>query len=151
MAQGIMGKIYYIYAIIDGNSKFRDIDKYMRETWCECCEHLSLFYKKRTTIIKKSELISEYKKGDKFRYEYDMCSTTIIYFEIIEKLEGEKNKKIINIIRNEEPKIKCVKCKKKSEYIDRMGESYCNTCSKKVETELNKITNSPRTGICGYE
>lgn len=35
--------LYYIYAIVRKKCKLNDIDKFLKNTWCECCGHLSEF------------------------------------------------------------------------------------------------------------
>jgi len=157
---GTMGHIYYMHTIMGTEVNFKQIDKLIRKTWCECCNHLSEFEKyinpenpKKTTTMKKQKLMSDYKEEDKFKYTYDFGSSTVVFIQIIKKLNGEEeNNNIKVVLRNTNPIIKCTECSKNAYYYVN-DEPICKKCSKEYSDNDNllKIVNSPRTGICGYE
>ena len=91
-ANGVTGKYYFIYALIGTNTKFSNIDKFLRDKWCQCCNHLSEFNKyiepRKHKKITKTKLISNFNEGDRFIYEYDFGSTTTIFIDILKKIVG---------------------------------------------------------------
>jgi hypothetical protein len=154
-SHGITGEVYFIYAIVGSKCNFNDIDKFLRKTWCECCNHLSQFMEFGSVDeLKKTKKICTYEENDRFCYEYDMGSTTTIYFEILKRLNGDEiNNKIKILKQNDELLIKCCKCKEKAifwiETIPLCGQ--CSSMMNKDDSEmLSDIVNSPRTGVCGY-
>ena len=156
---GILGKEYIMYAIFGTKCKFSHIDEFLKKRWCECCGHLSTLDKivfleneMAMTEIKFNILISKHVNVDQFRYQYDMGSTTTIFFRIVKKLDGiETNTNIELLYHNEPYKLKC-KCKKEALYIYE-GEKLCEECKEDVDEPecALSIVNSPRVGMCGYE
>lgn len=161
-SHGISGDVYFMYVIIGEKCKFSLIDKLLRQKWCECCDHLSTFYEccdsNKNIEIPKNKMIKNYADSDNFMYTYDEGSTTTIYFEILKKLNGdEKTNNIELLLRNDPPKIKCDICKKSeaSFFVSFDATlSLCEKCSENIEidgSEIHKIVNSPRSGICEYK
>ena len=77
----ITNKIYRMFAIFGNKCKFSHIDKFLREQWCECCDHLStldvfeeVIEKPIHNSVKFSTLISKYENANQFIYCYDMGS-----------------------------------------------------------------------------
>jgi hypothetical protein len=154
----ITNELYYIYASIGTKCEFSNIDKFLRETWCECCGHLSTFTDDDDNELPKSKKIEECNVGDIFLYEYDMGTTTMISMEIIGKFnENDSNESEINIInRNLPPIVKCYNCKEDATlYNSETDKIICKECRIKLRLKRNKfimnIVNSPRTCMCGYE
>ena len=145
-SHGITGDLYHIYVIAGTKCKFLDIDKFLKDIWCECCGHMSEYH------ISKKTSLNKYGENDIFIYEYDMGDTTTVYIEIKKILEGKSNNNKIKLVhQNEKPKILCIKCKINAKYYY-MGDPLCKKHSDVSEEEpLAKISNSPRSGFCGYE
>jgi len=155
-------KIYWMHIEIPVSATLKDLDGFLRDTWVECCGHLSLF------SINDVDYISDPDSGDKgmkcklssvlkyeeFFYEYDFGSTTRLKLRVLSEYEGEMKGKSVKILaRNEAPKIICRQCEKKvAEEICCFCGPLCKTCLKEDECgELTlPIVNSPRTGVCGY-
>ena len=131
----ITNKIYKLYVIFGLNCKFTHIDKFLRKIWCECCNHLSEFYffkdaKSNSENIKKNSFLKNYEENvGNFGYDYDMGSTTTIYFKIISKLNGnEINTKNKIIYRNEPPVIMCDVCNNEPSVYVYDEDCICNNC-----------------------
>ncbi len=159
----ITNKKYQMIAIFGNKCKFTHIDKFLRKKWCECCSHMSTLEvyeevneQQTQKSVKFNTLISKYEKVNQFLYNYDMGSTTTIYFRILKKLEGKNNNTNIELLyRNEPYKIKCKNyknCKGNANYISE-GYKFCHECKNNLEEPeyILNLSNSPRTGICGYE
>lgn len=149
----------------------KDLDKFLRNIWLECCGHLSQFiidreyytvspergYDEHSMNYKLQDILAV---GTNFRHEYDFGSTTELKLKVVSKRLGVKRKKKIELMaRNLLPEVKCVHCGKQAVYIcaecmwDDMGE-LCEECAEEHECGeemLLPVCNSPRCGVCGYE
>jgi len=148
-------EIYYMYCKIGNNTTLRKIDKFLKNKWVNCCDHLSKFYNSSNKIIKKNTKLSDI-NDNIFFYEYDYGTSTQIVITKYKKLNGTNNDDNIDIIlENDNMHIPCVICKNDSKYIIYNNKNYeintyCET--HKIKSELmHLICNSPRVGVCGYE
>ena len=165
-------KDYWLYITIDVNCTLKDLDKFLRDIWVECCDHLSMFkiygerYESEIDIpyswakpsrnmnVKLRNVIS---LNDKIEYEYDFGSTTYLEIKVVDKIVCSNKRKNIELIaRNNEPELKCSNCGSKASYYDCENEQYlCEDCfedytgDKEMIEELGYV-NSPRAGVCVY-
>jgi hypothetical protein len=116
---------------VDGRSKLKAIDEFLRDTWLECCGHLSSFTIKGTRY--KSQLgpfpdpffnensktmeqstSNIFQPGMNIDYIYDYGSSTELILKIISDIPGKVSgkKKIKLVARNNELVFKCTGCKK---------------------------------------
>jgi hypothetical protein len=159
----ITKKLYQMFVIFGNKCKFTHIDNFLREIWCECGSHMStldVFEEVDDSLesknVKFNILISKYKNANQFLYNYDMGETTSIYFRIVKKLDGVDNNTDIELLyRNEPFKIKCNNYKNCKEFANYIYDSdlYCNECKNNLNEDpdyILNLSNSPRTGICGY-
>ncbi|WP_251862357.1 plasmid pRiA4b ORF-3 family protein [Clostridium sp. Marseille-Q2269] len=163
--------IYWLYIAINKTATLKDLDKFLRDVWVECCGHLSSFKINNNTYESEIDSIfgSEAKDmnvklkdvvtvNDKINYEYDFGSTTYLTIKVEGELSSLKTEKQIEIMaRNNEPEIKCCNCDNKASYYDgEYDEFLCEECYNKSNREdsemIDKIDywNSPRDGVCGY-
>ena len=171
---------YWIYLDLGGNLTLFDLDSFLRNTWLECCGHLSSFtiadqtyeyqINKLTDNDSKSMRIKLKKllyKDMSFGYVYDYGSSTEIEIKVISShspVVKNKSKFIKISARNDDIDFRCFICKKeKATEIcticlyekegGRTQSSFCKSCAMKHECgeEMTlPIVNSPRSGICGY-
>ncbi len=159
---------FWVYFEFETKRTLKQLDKFLRDLWLECCGHLSAFtingqrysiyeeeldYDEKSMNIKLKEIVSP---NLKFNYEYDFGTTTELSLECIKEKSGNKG---INIVaRNEPLDLKCEKCKDKAKSVcvqciwDGKG-FFCTKCSKQhkcVEPYFLPIVNSPRMGMCGF-
>ena len=163
---------YCLYIAIDIEATLKNLDSFLRNIWLECCGHLSSFliddvtydssmekefgfYSESETMeFKLQQVISV---GDKFRYDYDFGSTTILKLEVVDEyLTGESHSQIEILARNEEIQYFCADCNKKAAYFNyEENKFFCEECIDEDEDEdmlySPEYTNSPRDGVCGYE
>ena len=172
---------YWMFLEVDGRSKLKAIDKFLRDTWLECCGHLSSFtikgqeYESQLDLNpdpffnKKSKTMSEsassvFQPGMNIDYVYDYGSSTELVMKVISDISGKiSGKKIKVVARNNELVFKCAKCKKEIatkictvciHEKDRNRASFCDACVNlhSCGEEMSlPIVNSPRSGECGYE
>lgn len=163
---------YWIYLDVSAKrATLKDLDKFLRDIWLECCGHLSQFIINREYFTISSErdygehsmnykLENVLEVGTTFKHEYDFGSTTELRLKVLAECQGIKRKKKIELMaRNLPPEIKCVHCGNQAAYIcaecmwDGMGE-LCGECATEHgcgEEMLLPVCNSPRCGVCGYE
>ena len=150
---------YWIYLEMDGSAALEYLDQFLRNTWVECCDHLSCFTidgteyeatpfmggpapsslfgfgrpKKKSIEAPAFRIFS---RGLEFHYEYDYGSTTELDLKILWEREGPRHKPVIRILsRNAPPSLPCIKCGKAGEFIcpecSGEGEAYCKKCLRK--------------------
>lgn len=150
---------YWVYFEADADSTLKEIDRFLRNLWLECCGHLSAFtisgenYEEEEMDVALDKVLSE---GMKFEHEYDFGSTTSLLLECISEREG-RVKQIAVVARNNIPDVRC-KCGKPAKQIcmDCCGsdeEYLCEECAEEHECGEERLlpyVNSPRTGVCGY-
>lgn len=125
----IMGKYtkdYWLIVETSENTTLKELDKFIREIWVECCGHLSAFtvngiqyesYPSTDSFWGSSSKNMNYRLrdvvdvGDNMLYEYDFGLTTELIVNIYSVREGEKkNSEIVILSRNNPPKIICSNC-----------------------------------------
>jgi predicted RNA-binding Zn-ribbon protein involved in translation (DUF1610 family) len=171
MVKGSFLHEYWMYFEVPANSLLRGLDVFLRDTWVECCMHLSSFeingirYMSETDEYFKKDKSMNYllekvlKPGKEFSYEYDFGSPTYLELKVVNEREIEDSDRSINILaRNEQPVVNCDSCGKIATYICRQcsnsGEGWvCEDCAPDHECGeeiLLPVVNSPRVGLCGY-
>ena len=162
--------VYWMHLEVSGSATLKDLDRFLRKIWLECCGHLSAF-----TIAGVEYLSSPYEQGDKsmniklskiiclemeFIHEYDFGTTTRLELKVVSERKGRMDDNIEILARNEPPLLMCGKCGQPATQIcseciwesDEKG-LLCDKCVMKHECDedmLLPMLNSPRAGICGY-
>ena len=170
---------YWMHLEIHSKATLRNLDQFLRDTWLECCGHMSVF-----TIEKKRyfsqlfedpspfwgpkteeydmdvELHQMLRPGLRFDYGYDFGTTTELALRVMSCYErrGGGNK-IQLLARNDPPLILCDSCKRRKAALICTACSwsdegmFCDLCAQRHECDEEMflpIVNSPRTGQCGY-
>ncbi len=125
---------YWLHLLLSEDSTLRDLDKFFRSTWLECCGHLSKFeirgvnyssssfpdreFDDRSMNVKLGDSLF-LKAGDQLKYEYDFGTTTKLEIKVISirrrrmmagsELES-RSRQLILLARNDPPDIVCGKC-----------------------------------------
>ncbi|MBO6185046.1 MAG: hypothetical protein J6O88_10240 [Chryseobacterium sp.] len=154
---------YFIYLLVDGEAKMKDIDGFLKDIWLDCCGHMSEF---EGRIAKSRKLVDILEKGMDVGYEYDFGSTTYLQIKVVEEFSYKSPKKIYLLSRNEPLKLMCHTCKEQPasvmcsvEQWEDQEHMFCDECATKHEEVCEDfadyaalpIVNSPRMGECGYE
>lgn len=162
---------YWMHIEVPANATLQDMDSFLRDTWLECCGHLSAF-----TIEGISYAVEPQKEfGDKsmraslgkilapgmtFIHEYDFGTTTGLTLKVMSEREGEIREEPVDLLaRNEPPRIACESCGKTATQVCSQciysGEKawFCDECASEHECGEDMflpVVNSPRVGMCGY-
>ena len=167
---------YWLYVQASKNALLKDLDKFLRDVWLECCGHLSQFTvnNKRYDAHPDNSWGEEEKSmkyplgevlsvGTKFSHEYDFGSTTELDLHVLGEhsfAATEQKGAVRMLARNEPPLFMCQKCNKASaeqlcgECVYNDKGFFCGECAKghtKHEDMFLPVVNSPRIGVCGYE
>jgi hypothetical protein len=156
------GKDFWLFIEINDSSTLEDIDLFLRDTWLECCGHMSQFtlsgedYPSNGGMAKKLRAL--FRVGTVFDYEYDFGTTTELHGKVISVRQGKLKETVRLVARNYLPDdLLCTTCQKKPDVICSVCyEFYCKKCKKKHgiqcegEDMLLPVVNSPRMGVCGY-
>jgi len=157
---GLSGDLYWMHLKALGSARLRDLDSFLRDTWLECCGHMSAFSDEEGDFEMGEKLEDILVPGQKLIYEYDFGSTTELLLTVISEFEGTLKKgKVEILVRNEAPRIKCNQCEKPATNIcvDCLNDDQgwlCDDCAREHgcdEEMFLPLVNSPRTGVCGYE
>ena len=168
--------MYWMHLDITAAVSLATVDQFLRDTWLECCGHLSAFEidglryvgeegftdwgegRERTMQIACADVLHP---GRTCSYEYDFGSTTELTIKVISERDVVVAGKLITVLaRNTLPPVPCDTCGKPAtgvcwEWLDdnEVGVSLCATCAKAHacgERSLVPLVNSPREGVCGY-
>lgn len=166
--------MYWMHLEITASTSLATLDRFLRDTWLECCGHLSAFeiggvrYSVDTGM--DDELGMDEKNmrvrldrvlqpGQSCLYEYDYGTTTELKLKVIEEQEtATKGQAIQQLARNSPPPIVCNDCGALATQVCNQciynGTGWlCDSCAQKHECGedmLLPVVNSPRVGMCGY-
>jgi hypothetical protein len=176
VVEGYRLPMYWMHLEVLAGISLATLDRFLRDTWLECCGHLSVFriggynyymdqeidvYYDWDTRRKNMHvpLDQVFQLGQICSYEYDFGSTTELTVKVISLSEVPAKKKDIEILaRNTLSFIPCDVCGKAATLIctecNYEDEGYlCETCATDHECGeemLVPMVNSPRAGVCGY-
>jgi len=167
--------MYWMHLEVSVVTTLAILDRFLRDTWLECCGHLSVFriggfnyyvdtemdayywdIRRKNMQVKLEEVLSP---GQTCSYEYDFGSTTELLMKVISEQEVDVKGRTIQILaRNSPPIIPCDMCGKPAtsmctQCIYEDKGCLCDACAKSRECGeemLLPLVNSPRTGVCGY-
>jgi pRiA4b ORF-3-like protein len=165
--------MYWMHLEVLAGTTLATLDRFLRDTWLECCGHLSAFEigGVRYTVDAglydwdtggknmQVRLDKVLKPGQTCSYEYDFGSTTELTVKVISEQEVEAQKKVIQILaRNNLPLVPCDVCGEPattscSQCVYEDKGYLCDACAKGHECGeemLLPMVNSPRAGVCGY-
>lgn len=160
--------IYWMYLLVPKKMELEKLDQFLRDTWLECCGHLSAFYIGGNTYYSSSEdeesmsITCEQVLFPKlkFKHEYDFGSTTELALEVLGERETAVQKDVLLLMRNNPLDHSCDTCMKSAGFIcTHCDECICKKCIKShscVKEEegddymISSLSNSPRAGVCAY-
>ncbi len=166
---------YWMHLEVPASATLTALDRFLRDTWLECCGHLSAFeiggvryaidagmFEEPFDMGDKSmrvRLEKVFSPGQVSTYEYDYGTTTELKLKVISEREAETKGKTVQVLaRNNPPEMLCEVCGKPATSVcsqcifDDRG-WVCDTCAENHECGedmLLPVVNSPRVGMCAY-
>jgi hypothetical protein len=152
---------YWIQVEARATAKLRNLDRFLRELWLECCGHMSAFYVGRAEIDMRTTLGKAIgAKGKRFIHEYDFGTTTILRGRVQgERLGSLGGAQVRVLARNDPPTWECARCDEPATVVCPYCSVddlvvYCPAHASKdrhaKERVYLPVVNSPRMGVCGY-
>ena len=171
---------FFLVVEIGGDKTLASLDQFLRDTWLECCGHLSAFTIKKLHYNSHSDpemedmeamfggkshsmsvkIKNALDEGETFDYEYDFGTTSDLKLRVLDirRTTEKQPANPVLLMRNLPPEWKCRVCQKPATIVGATdgglydGNVYCEACAKKEleEYERSPILNSPRSGLCGY-
>jgi hypothetical protein len=151
--------VYWMHIEAPTSTTLADLDDFLRDTWLECCGHLSAFTIRgitytssvdpewgmgdRSMNVKLDRVMAV---GDELHHKYDFGSTTYLRLKVLSEREGPARGRGIEILaQNEPPPIPCDVCGREATQI-------CAECSWSGEagfaTSAATRTNAARRCSC---
>ncbi len=176
-AEDAYSPIFWLDLEMKASSTLADLDAFLRETWLECCGHLSAFDIEGTTYsvlpqsadplfgipaergmnVKLEEVLTA---GTRIHHTYDFGTSTELKLRVISEREGRIGREPLRILsRNEDPVWTCALCDQSATQIctycmyEQENPFYCEDHAEDhdcYEEMLLPVVNSPRMGMCGY-
>lgn len=150
-------KDFWLIIQIKESATLKDLDKFIRDIWVECCGHLSMFeiYGERYESTPASnsfwgepaksmncKLKSVFEQGMQIEYEYDYGSTTELIISVQRYYDAPSQEdKIVILSRNNQPQHTCSICGKNiATWINSQGfydgtPFLCDECLEKCEND----------------
>lgn len=164
---------YWMHLEMPAKATLADLDVFLRETWLECCGHLSAFTIEGqdyisdvdTGFFEMDELDMEValgkllRPGMSFLHRYDFGTTTELSLQVVSERMGHVEGEPVQVLaRNDPPEIACTSCGKSAVWVCAQciydgGGWLCDRCAGRHECGeemLLPVVNSPRVGMCGY-
>ena len=173
VVEGGYGNIYWLHLAVPKDAPLGRLDKFLRETWLECCGHMSAFTigGQRYALSPASadfdlneesmdvHLEDVVRVGTVFLHEYDYGSTTELKLKIRGLLEVNGKSGAVQLLaRNADPQFPCEECGNLATQVCTQcayerDAFYCDKCAETHECGEEMFlpaVNSPRVGVCGY-
>jgi len=167
-AEGAAGSFYWIHLEAPGRCTLYDLDEFLRQTWLECCDHMSAFtIEKRQYVFSSDDDMGDpdmdirldrvLRPGLKFFHRYDFGSTTDLQLKVVSRFDTTGGGKSVRLLaRNLPPAIPCDECAA-------LATQVCTYCGPEVwlcdacaprhdcgEEAYLPVVNSRRVATCGY-
>ena len=170
VVEGRYNPEYWMHLEAPADATLEDLDGFLRDTWLECCGHLSAFKIEGKRYMSEPDEQSDDEDMNvplgkalspsmKFHHEYDFGTTTELTLRVLsERRVKIRGRSIQLLAKNDPPSITCGLCGKIATQVCSVcvwsGEGWlCDQCAgehKCGEEMLLPVVNSPRVGICAY-
>jgi hypothetical protein len=153
---------YWLLLEARGSATLKHLDALLRETWLECCGHMSAFSIGSSELPMGSKIGSALprRRRGEFDYEYDFGSTTALRGQVLGSREGCLGRAPVRLLaRNDALQWQCSDCARAAVIICPIciHEGDCLFCEAHAEKHSCSdeevylpVVNSPRMGVCGY-
>lgn len=171
--EGRYAQGYWMHLGVPADALLSDLDRFLRQTWLECCGHLSAFTIRgerynfgpmgwREESEEDLPLGRILEPGTPFRHEYDFGTPTELNLKVAALLDfGTDLDDIELLARNDPPNIACDRCglRPATQICSECQWSgkgwFCESCAEAEDHKCGRdyllpVVNSPRAGVCGY-
>ena len=148
------------------SATLKDLDRYLRAIWLECCGHMSRFSVGGwggSDIAMSRPAGRIFKPGIVLTHQYDFGTTSETLVKVVSSRQGKPTttRPIALMARNAPPEVSCIECGQAAAWLcmECLIEDDCfgTLCNEHVATHCHHgygepvaIVNSPRLGMCGY-
>ncbi|MBC8449381.1 MAG: hypothetical protein H8D78_16665 [Chloroflexi bacterium] len=158
---------FWLHLEMNGSATLKDLDRYLRAIWLECCGHLSRFSigggwgGREISMSTRAERI--FRPGIELTHIYDFGTSSETTVKVVGVRQGKPltPHPIALMARNDQPEAYCMECDKPASWL-------CMECVYELEEsgflcdehaedhphenygEPMPLVNSPRVGMCGY-
>lgn len=154
----------FLHLLVLEDAKMKNIDRFLRDIWLECCGHLSDFGHKNVKVKMSHEVGSVFEPQVKIHHDYDFGTTTRVFLKALKTYRLNLKDKLYLLSRNEPLKLMCATCKKElavnlcttcnwekySFFCEACSTTHEEECSDFSDYSCMPVVNSPRMGECGY-
>jgi hypothetical protein len=156
---------FFLSLWIDGETKLKNLDTFLRGIWLECCGHMSAFSDSRGEIAMSRKVKDIFRKEIVVEYEYDFGSSTNLSITVVDEYPIKADKKIVLLSRNEPLQVMCSMCGKvpatqicsvcmydgNALFCDKCAKKHAKECEDFADYASMPVCNSPRAGVCAYD
>lgn len=152
--------IFWLDIAVKQQARLKDVDRFLRGIWLECCGHMSAFHGGAHRNVSMNARVGDALGvvGQRLGYVYDFGSSTELIVSLSGSADGGFRNAVQLAARNEPPTWPCDRCRQPATTVcaqcvhEDMG--FCcadhaasHDCG---EDMLLPVVNSPRMGVCGY-
>lgn len=157
---------FWLHLEMRGSAPLKELDRYLRAIWLECCGHLSEFGTAKgwdSKVAKNRQIQTVFTPEVELVHIYDFGTTSETSIKMIGLRQGKSTIKrpIALMARNLMPEAQCMQCSKPAVWLcmeclieDDVWGTLCDEHIKKHPHdnygEPIGLVNSPRLGLCGY-
>lgn len=158
---------FWLHLEMNGSAKLKDLDRYLRAIWLECCGHMSKFTEAgwgSSDVAISWTVERAFDRYPQLVHLYDFGTTSETLIQVVGFRSGKPLSRhpIVLMARNDLPTEACMECGARATH-------YCSECViEHEETGLLcaecvqdhpcedygppiPLVNSPRLGMCGYD
>ena len=161
------GGDYWLHLEMKSTATLKDLDRYLRAIWLECCGHLSRFSIGgwgSDDIPMSRKIAQVFQVGLELTHIYDFGTSSVTLVKAVDVRQGKPLTRhpIFLMARNEMPEMKCMECDQPATWLcmeciyefDRTGALCDEHARDHPHTNYGEPmpwVNSPRVGMCGYD
>ncbi len=158
---------YWLHLEMAGAAPLKDLDRYLRAIWLECCGHMSRFSDGgwgSREISFDAQAAQVFEPGVELTHIYDFGTSSETLVRVASAREGKATTPhpLALMARNEPPRATCMECEEDASWLCMEciyeHEKTGALCEEHAETHphddyggLFPLVNSPRVGMCGYD
>jgi hypothetical protein len=158
---------YWLDVEVRGDARLEDVDDFLRDTWVECCGHLSAFSIEGVDYVSRVQELPGFPPGfgiaarrvkrpmtfrvgavlpgagGRFTYEYDFGSTTALRLEVRGERQGRIGRAATRLLARNTPLVwPCARCGQPASFV-------CTACFYEADNPFVCEKHSRRRHACG--